>query len=204
VTDILHFTHIDHLPGIIQSGLSCDGEVSTALLHEVGNRSVKELRRKTAIRVSPGGHVSDYVPFYFAPRSPMLYAIHAGNVPEYRAGIDPLVYLVTSVEALIDAGLEIVITDRNAALVHAAHMSGRAGLAGIDWDLMRARPWFNTIEEPDRRERRMAECLAYRHVPWRLIRRICVRRTARATEVAGHLQAARLDLPVAVTPDWYF
>ena len=48
------------------------------------------------VPIGPGGAVSDYVLFYFAPRSPMMYAIHRGNVPTYGelgTGIDYLVRL---------------------------------------------------------------------------------------------------------------
>lgn len=204
MTDVLHFTHIDHLPGIIANGLACDDDVEDALVREVGNRSVKDLRRRRPVRVPPFGMVSDYVPFYFAPRSPMLYAIHMGNVPEYTEGIDPLVYLVVSVEQMIEAGLDVVITDRNAALVHASHVRGVDGLAAVDWDLMQARYWYDTIDEPDRRERRMAECLVHRHVPWEAVTALHVRNSERAVEADAHLRAGGADLPVAVTADWYF
>ena len=204
MTDVLHFTHIDHLPGIIANGLACDSDVADALVREVGNRGVKDIRRRMPIRVPPGGMVADYVPFYFAPRSPMMSAIHAGKVPEYTEGIHRLAYLVSSAEDLVGLGLDVVITDRNAALLPADHVAGLDGLRIVDWELMKARYWFNTIDEPDRRERRMAELLAHRHVPWEAVRAIHVRDTASAAEVTNHLRAAGADLPVAVTPDWYF
>jgi len=48
------------------------------------------------VPLAPYGCVADYVPFYFAPRSPMLYKLHKGGVPNYTGGQDPLVYLVSS------------------------------------------------------------------------------------------------------------
>ena len=43
----------------------------------------------------PGDHVGEYVPFYFCPRSIMLFVIHCANHPElaYRGGQAPIVHL---------------------------------------------------------------------------------------------------------------
>ena len=90
-TPFYHFTPIHHLVSIIERGLRCDGTAAGLLAVEVGNRGIKERRRRRAVPVGGRGVVADYVPFYFAPRSPMLYAIAMGNVPEYTGGTDPLV-----------------------------------------------------------------------------------------------------------------
>ena len=49
----------------------------------------------------------------------MMYAIHMGNVASYAGGIDPLVYLVGSIGRLLELGLPVVTTDRNAGLATA-------------------------------------------------------------------------------------
>jgi len=69
--------------------------------------------------VGPRGVVADYLPFYFAPRSPMLYAIARDNVPEYTGGVDPLVYLVTTADRLGQLRLPMLFIDRNAVLATA-------------------------------------------------------------------------------------
>lgn len=175
-----------------------------ALVHEVGNRGIKERRRRAAVKVAPGGVVADYVPFYFAPRSPMMYAIHMGNGPGYDDGIDPLVYLVTSVERLVDLKLDVVTTDRNAVLPYADHCAAAGGLDHIDWDLMAARYWSATADEPDRVERRMAECLVHRQVPWDAVSAVHVRTRARAAEARAALAVTGQAGMVTVTADWYF
>lgn len=85
--------------------------------------------------------VADYVPFYFAPRSPMLFALAMGNVPEYTGGMDPLVYLVTTAERLVHLGLPVLFTDRNAVLKTARFAHDLSDLDTlIDWSLMRRVP----------------------------------------------------------------
>lgn len=205
-TLLYHFTPIHHLASIIERGLLCDTSAAAGpLAVEVGNRGIKEQRRRRAVPVGPRGVVADYVPFYFAPRSPMLYAIKMGNVPEYTGGMDPLVYLGTTVDRLVKLGLPMLFTDRNAVLETACFTHNLADLyALIDWPLMRARMWNNTPGEPDRRERRMAECLVHRQVPWRAIEYVAARTPARAAEARATLARFSQGIEVRTKHDWYF
>lgn len=132
-TPLYHFTPIDHLATIIERGLLCDTQAAALGLQsiDVGNRGIKAQRRSRAVRAGPRGMVADYAPFYFAPRSPMMSAIHHGRVPEYMGGTESLVYLVTSVEQLMGLGLSLVFTDRNAVLGHAHHTTDPAELEEI-------------------------------------------------------------------------
>lgn len=95
----------------------------------MGNHGIKASRRRVPVNAGPGGVVADHVPFYLAPRSPMMYAIHMGNVASYAGGIDPLVYLVSSIGRLLELGLPVVTTDRHDALATASHGEEDAGLA---------------------------------------------------------------------------
>jgi len=208
---ILHFTHIDNLHVIVESGeLVCDVHARQGLARiDVGDPEIKGSRRGRAIPVGPGGHVGDYVPFYFAPRSPMMYRIacdHRESAAErYTDGDRPLVYLATTVGAVIDAGLEWVATDGNAATATTEFSSDLTRLdAMIDWPLMSATLWNNTPADPDRQRRRMAEFLVHGRVPLEVIRRVATyddRNAARArADLAGH----SLDSRILVRPTWYY
>ncbi|MGH3516402.1 MAG: type II toxin-antitoxin system toxin DNA ADP-ribosyl transferase DarT [Haloechinothrix sp.] len=168
-TYVVHFTHVSHLATIATKGLLSDTAAKAAglLSIEVGNQEIKAARRSRLVDMPPGGAVADYAPFYFAPRSPMMYAIAKGNVPTYKDGCEELIYLITTVERLIELHLRTVFTDRNAALAFTTFANDSAKLDNlIDWQLMKERMWNNTPEQPDRMERRMAECLVHQRVPW--------------------------------------
>lgn len=204
-TRIVHFTHVSHLPTVASQGLLCDTGAGAVLMTEVGNRGIKDQRRRRPVEVGAGGVVGDYVPFYFAPRSPMLSAIYYGRVPEYTEGQDPIVYLVTSVERLIELGLTPVFTDRNAALTVAKMSTDLSALDDlVDWELMDATWWNNTPEDPERRERRMAECLVHQHVPWEAFAGIVTRTESRRTEAEGLLAGVGVATTVKARPEWYF
>jgi ssDNA thymidine ADP-ribosyltransferase, DarT len=204
-TVIMHFTHASNIPTVASEGLLCDTGAGDYLLAEVGNRGIKAQRRERVVATGPRGVVGDYVPFYFAPRSPMLYAIKCGRVPEYAEGQDPIVYLVTTVERLTQLGLKMVFTDRNAALAVAKLTEDLADLDDlVDWELMKAEWWNNTPEDPDRRERRMAECLVHDRVPFEAFVGIVTRNTATRDRVMRDLEAQGEMMEVVNRSGWYF
>jgi hypothetical protein len=107
----MHFTHIEHLDTIITDGLLRDTVARGGLLkREAGNPGIKADRRKRKVPIHPFGHVGDYVPFYFAPRSPTMSAISHGRVPEFGRNVTGLMYLVTTTQALVAAGLTVLCT----------------------------------------------------------------------------------------------
>lgn len=206
-TPVLHFTRVEHVVDMIERGLRSDNEAQAEglLQIEVGNTGIKERRRRRQVTVPPGGVVADYVPFYYAPRSPMMYSIHCGRVPSYQDGCDRIVYLVTSLERLAACDLDVLMTDRNAVLQLAEIKDFALGVPDdfIDWELMKARYWNNTDQFPDRMERRMAECLAHPWVPWDAIEQVVTKSSAIRDELTRDI-AGRCDTPVTVRPAWYF
>lgn len=207
-TSVCHFTHIDHLAAIVEHGLLCDSRARAAghLTTEAGEPRIKAQRAKRTVKAGSGGVVADYVPFYFHSRSPMLYSIRHGGVPTFTGDAHDLVYLRSSVETLIDFGLPLVFTDRNATLEICRHTDQLGELDGlVDWQVMRAKMWNNTGQYPDRVERRMAECLVHDRVPWEAFTEISVYDAAREQRVLAVLdRVGGHRPPVSVVPKAYF
>ncbi|MCY3786466.1 MAG: DUF4433 domain-containing protein [bacterium] len=204
---LYHFTHVDNLPSIANDGLRSDSDVEDSDLPEVdvGNQDVKARRRHIEVPVGPGGVVADYVPFYFAPRSPMLYVIHKGEVPTYEGGQEDLIYLVIDKDEVIDRHLGFVLTDRNAASALARFSNRIDDLEGfVDWPLMRARMWNDTHEDPDRMSRRMAEFLVHGRVPWDAFVGLAARTDEDAEKATARLGSLASEARIVVRPGWYF
>jgi hypothetical protein len=204
----MHFTHVLNLPGILAAGcLRADNHVDrrSALAVEAADREIKSSRRAIRISLAPFGCVADYVPFYFAPRSPMLYKLAKGGVPTYTGGQDPLIYLVSNVGAIAAAGVRWLFSDGNCAAT-VTQVFDDLGLLDsvVDWPLMAARMWNNTADDPDRMRRRMAEFLVYESVPLSCIAGIAVRTQGMKDQVDRLLAAGTVRLPVWVRPGWYF
>ena len=199
---LLHFTHIDNLPGIITGGLRPDSHKSPGV-RECGQPRIKERRHARVVPVPPGGVVADYAPFYFAPRSPMLRSILGGQVGVYDSDQTHLVYLVTRLSQVTRQRLTWVASDRNAVLGTAKFTSDARTLADhIDWEIMRARYWGNTDSDGSRRERRMAELLVHGTVPWTTFSHVGVCCAERSGEAADLLTDS--SSKIIVRPGWYF
>ncbi|MCO5310394.1 MAG: DUF4433 domain-containing protein [Austwickia sp.] len=203
---LFHITRLEHLPSIAQHGLCCDADAHAdgRLTVEIGNIEIKDRRKHRSVPAGPGGMVADYAPFYFAERSPMLFAIHRGNVSTYAEGQVGVVYLCSTLERVRALGLPWVATDRNAVLRLAKFTDDQNDLADlIDWDIMRVRYWSDSQDD---KERRQAELLVHRRVPWEAIEFIGTRTEADLSRVRQAL--ATLEVSHVPRSDvrgrWYF
>jgi len=110
--DLPHYADC-YLAGIINAGgLFCDRAAKNIQFVSIGHKNIKDRRLRKKVPCGPGGVIADYVPFYFGPRSPMLFTINKGNVVGYTGGQAPIVHLVSSTEAVDAAGLDWVFYRR--------------------------------------------------------------------------------------------
>ncbi|BCL15907.1 type II toxin-antitoxin system toxin DNA ADP-ribosyl transferase DarT [Micromonospora sagamiensis] len=208
---IMHFTHIDNMSPILAAGrLVADSAVGERLTTDVGSAAIKASRRAKRVPCPPGGVIADYVPFYYAPRSPMMYRIacdHRDGKPNcYPDGDDPLVYLVSSVDRVHATRLDWVASDGNCAAALTCFSNSLRDLPElVDWPLMRETLWRNTPADQDRMRRRMAELLVHREFPLELVIGYAVRTPAREEQLRQVLRdAGIINAYVGVRPDWYY
>lgn len=209
---IYHFTHVDNLRSILAAGaLACDSVAPEAgLATEIGAPEIKRRRRSVQVPTSPGGAVGDYVPFYFAPRSPMMYRIACDRRDtisgRYQGGTRPLVYLVSSVARVLDSGLSWVASDGNCASTVTTYTNSEADLdSHVDWDLMDSTIWKATEQDTDRPRRRMAELLVHRRFPLDTALGLAVSNEETALRVRDEIDASGRSVRfVEVRPRWYY
>ena len=154
--------------------------------------------------VGPGGKLADYVPFYFAPRSPMLFSIHNGYVENYAKGQKPIVHLVVHIEDLEAEGYQYVFTDGHAVMQVSEQYTDLADLSKIDWSIMGSKMWHDTVDDPDRKRRRQAEFLVHQLCPWRFVREIGVINAQVHDLVIEKLADTKSCPTITVRPDWYY
>ena len=177
-TLIYHITHINNLSSIINS----DGLIACSRLKQqqvnytdIAYEQIQDRRARKQVPCGAKGVLHDYVPFYFAPRSPMLYTIHKGNVQGYRDGQTSIIHLVTEIEDIANLSVAFAYTDGHAIMDYSDFYDDLNYLdLVIDWKLMKSNYWFDTNDEPNRKCRRQAEFLVHRFVPWTLIKEIGV------------------------------
>ena len=96
---LYHIVHVDRLASIVSDGfLWSDATVARRGLGgtTIGMSKIKHRRLKELTLAShPGLHVGECVPFYFCPRSVMLYVIRRADHSElrYRGGQEPILHL---------------------------------------------------------------------------------------------------------------
>jgi len=207
-TPIYRIVHIDNL-----STLLARGELHAANHAPQDGRPYAGIhatrtqadRGAKPVPCGPGGIILDYVGFYFGPRSPMLLRIHTGHgVAQIEQS--NIVYLVSTAQAVADAGLGFVFTDRHSLARVAAFRDRLERLDEVDFQAAYATQWNATADHPDRQEKKQAEFLVYRSMSWQLINEIGVASAAvekRVKEiVASHVHVHK---PVVrVQPSWYY
>lgn len=207
-TRIYHFTRVEHLPSIVEEGLLSDTLARSRGLTqiEIGHSDIKRRRRRRPIEAGPRGFVGDYVPFYFASRSRMMYTLNKGGGESmYSGGFDRVVYLVATCESVSAAGCRWIVSNRNAAQDLARFRTPDDDLDSfIDWPLMSARQWGWCEEDPERPDRREAECLVHRVVPWAAFTGIAAKNQTTAAEARTLIGRLGSVTPVSVRGDWYF
>lgn len=205
---LYHIVHVDRLANIVAEGcLWCDAEVvrrasagTTIGISGIKQRRLNELR----LNSHPDLHVGDCVPFYFCPRSVMLYLIHMGNHPElgYQGGQGPIVHLQADLYAVVAWAnaqpARWAFTLSNAGSYFFEDRSDLAHLGEINWTAVHARDWRA------HKEGKQAEFLLEHCFPWYLIERIGVRSAAVYGQVVNALPAHGHRPTVEVRADWYY
>jgi hypothetical protein len=199
---------VDRLPSIVAAG----GLLSDALVQAqalggtmVGMNHIKQ-RRLTELQLAshPGLFVGACVPFYFCPRSVMLYLIHRRNAElTYQGGQTPIIHLQADLGAVVawanaqPARWAFTLSNAGSYFFEDRNDLGRLG--EINWTAVQATNWSGGLKEG-----KQAEILLEQHFPWHLVERIGVQSAAVYGQVVNTLPANGHRPTVEVLPDWYY
>ncbi|MCG5102555.1 type II toxin-antitoxin system toxin DNA ADP-ribosyl transferase DarT [Oceanobacillus alkalisoli] len=199
---LYHITHINNLESIFrQDSLLPHAHIKKCIINykDVANQDIQSRRERTIIPVGAGGYLHDYVPFYFAPRSPMLYVLKMQPIPQ-----DDIVYFMTNIESIQQHSLSYVFTDAHAIRRLTNFYTNLENISQIDWDVMQASVWTDTDDDPNRKARRQAEFLVHKEVPLSACLGFAVYSDQTKQRVKEMLKIAGLTVPVAVRRHFYF
>ena len=206
---LYHITHVDNLPAIAaDGGLWCD---SVLLARKgpptsIGMGDLKARRQTLPVKCHPGDLMGGYVPFYFCPRSIMLYLIYRANHPNlaYRGGQGPILHLELDLHEVADwadaQGQRWAFTLSNGSAYYAEFRNQLDQLDQVDWPAVAS----TNFSDAKVKEGKQAEFLVQQFVPWNLVRRVGAisdtvqRQALRALAGAGHRP------PVVLRRDWYY
>src|ERR1043166_8185164 len=120
---IFRIVHIQNVPWALDNGVHCrNSEQRDPNYREIGHPDLINKRTHREVPIPPGGTLSDYVPFYFTPHSPMLLNIKTGYNGMRQTPMPDIAILISSLPKLLEQGVPFVFTDRH-AYVAAAQFS---------------------------------------------------------------------------------
>ena len=151
-----------------------------------------------------GGTLHDYVPFYFAPRSPMLFKISKQSEPQHQEGQAPIIHLVSTIEQVQQADGRFAFTDGHGIMELTNFYDDLTQLERVDWQIMNAPYWRDTVEDNDRKRRRQAEFLVHDFFPWRWVQEIGVKNVTLKSQVEASLSDNVHRPLVKVMSGWYY
>lgn len=211
---IYHIVHVDRLPSIIgSSSLWCDAVMvaHAGLGTTIGMNSIKKRRLEELTLTShPDLHVGKCVPFYFCPRSIMLFLLYQANHPEltYRGGQSPIVHLEADLHSSVawaqQHGRRWAFTLSNAGAYYFEDRADLARLGEVNWAAVQTNRWSGNGIDRSVKEGKQAEFLMEQDFPWHLVERIGVYSRPVYQQVANSLPANGHRPPIEIKADWYY
>jgi len=202
---IYRITHIDNVEWDLKNGLQCrNSSLENPNFHNIGNLDLIDKRKNVIVPIHPGGTLSDYVPFYFTSRSPMLYNIKTGYNGIAMVPMKDIVIYVASLRSLHAEGVKFVFTDQHAKLVTAEYFDNLDDLHRIDWDILANSDFQYDPAYPQKKDRYQAEALIHHELPCRSLRAVVCYNGAAKSRVEAAVARYKLDIPVMAKPSMFF
>ena len=206
---IYHIVHVDKLASITADGFL----FSDAALAQrpapgtiIGMNNIKARRMNELTLASHAGlSVGQCVPFYFCPRSVMLYLIYRRNAElAYQGGQAPIVHLVADLNAVVAwahaNAHRWAFTLSNAGSYYFEDRCDLAHLNEINWAAVQTGQWSGSPTK----EQKQAEFLVERQFPWHLIEEIAVCNPATGQQAVLAIAGAAHRPGVQIRPTWYY
>ena len=197
---IYHITDVANLPGLIaENALLSDAVVAKRNPEIIGHDHIKRRRLKDIpVQCCGWRYVGEFVPFYFCPRSPMLFALNKGATGRPEGCQKSVVHLVSTVAAGIATGKAWAVSSGNAGAFHTTFASNLAALDDLDWAAIRATQWQGMQHQ------KSAEFLVADSFPWSSIQEIGCHNSTTAAKVSELLANVAHQPAVAVRKNWYY
>jgi hypothetical protein len=202
-TKIYHITDVSNLAGIIGSGgLFSDAQVRVANRNvtEIGYAHIKQRRLdEYKIPCCSGRAVGEFVPFYFCPRSPMLFTINKGSTGRPAGCQTNIVHLVSYVNRATALGRPWAISDGNAGAGYTNFSNENDALQKVDWSVVGSNSWGG-----DRLHIKMTEFLVADFFPAASFVEVGCHNSGVAAQVEQIMARLIPPLNVHVSPHWYY
>lgn len=198
--------HIQNLPHLLEVGLCTKHHpLANPGFVAIGNREIIDVRDTTPVKIDGYGQIGEYVPFYFTPRSVMLYNIVTG----YRAPVVPrvprnqIIVVRSTIDQLIEAD-RYFFTDGQANDASTDHYTELKDLDQVDWTIIHDSNFSKSDGDFDRPRRYQAEFLVHNHVPITAVESIVVYNEDAQKDVIRLAEEQEVDIKVRITKEYFF
>lgn len=202
---VYHITHFENLFSIIKAGgLSSDIQMQRSANSPeiIGYDHIKKRRMtETKVPCCDDRFVGEFVPFYFCPRSPMLYTINKGNTGREIGCQKSILHLVSNIENGIALKKLWAVSDGNAGSAYPTFKNDLIDLNNfLDWSIIESNDWAGN----ERRNKKAAEFLVADFFPWSSITYIGCYDQAMVDKVLQLICAVDHKPKVSVNLNWYY
>jgi hypothetical protein len=199
-------THIGNLPLILEQGIVTKHHPNANNAYiNIGNPEIIDVRSTTPVKIEGYGFIGDYVPFYFTPKSIMLYNIITGywhpKVP--RRNRDEILVIRCLIENLAQLP-QWFFTDGQGNDIASSHYKDLTDIDKIDWHCIQHSDFSKNDGDYDRPRRYQAEFLVQNVVPLSAIESLNVYNQAAATAVQAILKENNINLAVNLLSQYFF
>ncbi len=206
--NIFRILHIDNLEYILRTGKLTTYKHADADTNykNIGEGELINLRAEHKIttfgskkQYSPS---NDFLPFYFASRSVMLYRIKTGyNVKQIHQ--TNIIYMVYRLKDIID-DIDYLFTDGHGYAKFTRWFDNIEYLNEVDWKMIYQVKWNNTEDDSDRERRKQAEFWVKNELSLEKIAGIAVFDEAALEKVTVLCNTYQPNIPIRVVKDYYY
>ena len=199
--NIFRIVHIDNISKILDLGMQCRQLLDNYV--EIGDVKLIKDRNSKKVPCYPHGTLSDYVPFYFTPLTPMLYNIKKGKRGVKQRKNEEIVILFSSLLKMTENNLSWVFTDRQAFRDSARFSSNINDLKDyVPWGALQSRN-FHRLGNEDGFQRYQAEALVHGTIPLKAFTAFITFNASARNEVMSLVQKTSKKIDVKERPKWY-
>jgi hypothetical protein len=156
------------------------------------------------VKIEPFGTLSDYVPFYFTPKSIMAYNIKTGYNGITKRKNSDIVILVSSLLLLEDFHIRYVFTNKHAVSIDAKFYSSITDVPAVDWRILSKCDFARDNEDIDKTSRYQAEALVHNCIPLAALAGIACYNEEQKEHIDSMAAEKSREIKVAVKGNWYF
>lgn len=194
-------THIDNIPDILNVGFvhPSSGKANPNYV-SIGDTSIIKVRDED---LHQGHQLSEYIPFYFGPHTPMLLVIQSGWNGVKKWNPEEIVYCVVKISTIIEQDLDCIFTDGH-AVAGITEFYTKTDLTRLDElekvEDVYARYWKDELDV-DLGRRKQAEILLKNEIPAQYIAGFFVYNE----EAKQKMESMGFDSSrICVAPEYYF